>query len=58
MMRFLILTGALALAASTPLSTAPAQSVPNVSGIKQTTQRAVAKTNAHTLAMTSVDSSR
>ena len=36
--------------------TAPAQSLPNISGIKQTTNRAVAKTNAHTLAMTSVDS--
>jgi len=54
MTRYLVLAGALALAAST----APAQSVPNVSGIKQTTNRAVAKTNAHTLAMTNVDSAR
>src|SRR5574338_194004 len=51
MMRSLVLAGALALA-----STAQAQSLPNVSGIKQTTNRAVAKTNAHTLAMTNVDS--
>ena len=58
MMRYLVLAGALALAASTSASTAPAQSVPNVSGIKQTTNRAVAKTNAHTLAMTNVDSAR
>jgi hypothetical protein len=55
-MRFLVLATALALAASTSGSEAPAQSVPNVSGIKQTTNRAVAKTNAHTLAMTNVDS--
>jgi len=58
MTRFLVLTGALALAAATSASPAPAQSVPNVSGIKQTTNRAVAKTNAHTLAMTNVDSAR
>jgi hypothetical protein len=58
MMRFLVLAGALALAASMSPATAPAQSVPNVSGIKQTTQRAVDKTNAHTLAMTNVDSAR
>lgn len=51
MMRSLVFAGALALA-----STAQAQSLPNVSGIKQTTNRAVAKTNAHTLAMTNVDS--
>ena len=59
-MRFLVrvvLTGALAVA-STNVSTASAQSLPNVSGIKQTTNRAVAKTNAHTLAMTSVDSAK
>ncbi|HEX6049573.1 MAG TPA: hypothetical protein VFZ21_09895 [Gemmatimonadaceae bacterium] len=57
MMRLFVLTGALALAAAVP-STAPAQSVPNVSGIKRTTQRAVNKTNAHTLAMTGADSGR
>jgi hypothetical protein len=51
MMRSLVFAGALALA-----STAQAQSLPNISGIKQTTNRAVAKTNAHTLAMTNVDS--
>lgn len=51
MMRSLVFAAALALA-----STAQAQSLPNVSGIKQTTNRAVAKTNAHTLAMTNVDS--
>ena len=57
-MRFLGLTtttgmlaGALAFAPA-----AQAQSVPNVSGIKQTTTRAVDKTNAHTIAMTNVDS--
>jgi hypothetical protein len=53
-----VLALALALAAATAPSPAPAQSVPNVSGIKQTTQRAVDKTNAHTLAMTNVDSAR
>ncbi len=58
MMRRFVLAGALALVAATIPSAAPAQSVPNVSGIKQTTQRAVNKTNAHTLAMTSVDSGR
>ena len=58
MMRLFVLTGALALAAATAPSPAPAQSVPNVSGVKQTTRRAVNKTNAHTLAMTSVDSGR
>ena len=58
MMRSLVLVGALVLA-STPLaSAARAQSVPNISGIKQTTNRAVAKTNAHTLAMTNVDSAK
>ncbi len=53
-MRFLVLaglSGALAFATS-----AQAQSLPNVSGIKQTTTRAVDKTNAHTIAMTNVDS--
>jgi hypothetical protein len=58
MTRILVLTGALALAASMPPATASAQSLPNVTGIKQTTQRAVDKTNAHTLAMTGVDSAR
>ena len=58
MTRFLVLAGALALASSHIASTAQAQSVPNVSGIKQTTKRAVAKTNAHTLAMTNVDSAK
>jgi hypothetical protein len=54
-MRLFVLAGALAVA-STTVSTARAQSLPNVNGIKQTTQRAVNKTNAHTLAMTNVDS--
>jgi hypothetical protein len=58
MMRFLVLAGALALASTNILSTAAAQSLPNISGIKQTTNRAVAKTNAHTLAMTAVDSAK
>jgi len=61
MMRFLarlILAGALAVAATPLVSPAAAQSLPNVSGIKQTTNRAVAKTNAKTLAMTSVDSAK
>ena len=53
MMRHLVFAGALVLASS-----ASAQSLPNVSGIKQTTNRAVAKTNAHTLAMTNVDSAK
>ena len=59
MMRFLVrvaVVGALAVAST--VSMAAAQSLPNVSGIKQTTNRAVAKTNAHTLAMTSVDSAK
>jgi hypothetical protein len=55
-MRLLVLAGALAVASTTVSWTAHAQSLPNVSGIKQTTNRAVAKTNAHTLAMTNVDS--
>lgn len=63
MMRFLVrvaIAGALAVASTSvsPMSTAAAQSVPNISGIKQTTNRAVAKTNAQTLAMTSVDSAK
>ena len=57
MMRRLVFTGALALA-STMASSAQAQSLPNVSGIKQTTTRAVDKTNAHTIAMTNVDSAK
>ena len=55
-MRFLVLAGALALASTSVASSAIAQSLPNVSGIKQTTTRAVDKTNAHTIAMTNVDS--
>jgi len=55
-MRFVVLAGALAVASTTLGRTAQAQSLPNISGIKQTTTRAVAKTNAHTLAMTNVDS--
>src|SRR5688500_11461999 len=61
MIRFLgrtILAGAVAVAATPLASPVAAQSLPNVSGIKQTTNRAVAKTNAHTLAMTSVDSAK
>lgn len=57
-MRFLVLAGALAVASTHVGSTAAAQSLPNVSGIKQTATRAVAKTNAQTLAMTSVDSAK
>lgn len=57
MMRRLVLIGALALV-STTVSSVQAQSLPNVSGIKQTTNRAVAKTNAHTIAMTNVDSAK
>ena len=53
-MRSLVFT--LALASTHLVSTAGAQSLPNVSGIKQTTTRAVDKTNAHTIAMTNVDS--
>jgi hypothetical protein len=55
-MRFLVLASALAVAAAPVAVTAHAQSLPNISRIKQTTNRAVAKTNAHTLAMTNVDS--
>src|SRR5688572_876907 len=54
-MRFLMMAGALALV-STPMASSRAQTLPNVSGIKQTTARAVDKTNAHTIAMTNVDS--
>lgn len=55
-MRFLVLAGALAVASITLVRPTDAQSLPNINGIKQTTNRAVAKTNAHTLAMTNVDS--
>jgi hypothetical protein len=55
-MRLFVLAGALAVASTTVSGTARAQSLPNVNGIKQTTQRAVNKTNTHTLAMTNVDS--
>ena len=55
-MRSLVFAGALALASTQVASTADAQALPNVSGIKQTTTRAVDKTNAHTIAMTNVDS--
>jgi hypothetical protein len=55
-MRFVVLAGVLAVASTTLGRTAHAQSLPNISGIKQTTTRAVNKTNAHTLAMTNVDS--
>lgn len=58
MMRILVLAGALAVVSTSAAETARAQSLPNISGIKQTTNRAVAKTNAHTLAMTAVDSGR
>ena len=57
-MRLFVLAGALAVASTTVSWTAHAQSLPNISGIKQTTNRAVAKTNAHTLAMTGVDSAK
>jgi len=55
-MRLFVLAGALAVASTTVSWTAGAQSLPNINGIKQTTQRAVNKTNTHTLAMTNVDS--
>ena len=55
-MRLFVLAGALAVASTTVSWTARAQSLPNINGIKQTTQRAVNKTNTHTLAMTNVDS--
>ena len=55
-MRHLVLAGALAVASITLVRPTDAQSLPNINGIKQTTNRAVAKTNAHTLAMTNVDS--
>jgi hypothetical protein len=56
MMRRLALASVLAVVSSGIVETAQAQSLPNISGIKQTTNRAVAKTNTHTLAMTNVDS--
>jgi hypothetical protein len=55
-MRRLVLAGVLAVASTSIARPSAAQSLPNVSGIKQTTNRAVQKTNAHTLAMTNVDS--
>src|SRR5262245_2799973 len=55
-MRCLVLAGALAVASTTLARPAASQSLPNINGIKQTTQRAVNKTNAHTIAMTNVDS--
>ena len=55
-MRLLVLTSALTLAAAPLAPAVHAQSLPNVSGIKKTTTRAVDKTNAHTIAMTNVDS--
>ena len=55
-MRLFVLAGALADAAITIARPAAAQSLPNINGIKQTTNRAVAKTNAHTIAMTNTDS--
>ena len=53
MMRILVLAGALAVA-----STASAQSVPNINAPKRAAERAVAKTNAQTLAMSMPDSVR
>ena len=41
-MRLVVLAGVLAVASTTLGGTATAQSLPNVSGIKQTTNRAVA----------------
>jgi hypothetical protein len=56
MMRRLVLASVLAVVSTNVVGTAQAQSLPNISRIKQTTNSAVAKTNTHTLAMTSVDS--
>src|SRR5215208_5270062 len=56
MMRRLALASALAIVSTTAVATTEAQSLPNISRIKQTTNAAVAKTNTHTLAMTNVDS--
>jgi hypothetical protein len=55
-MRRFVLAGVLAVASTSIARPSAAQSLPNISGIKQTTNRAVQKTNAHTLAMTNVDS--
>ena len=55
-MRPFVLAGLLAVASTSLTPTVSAQSLPNINGIKQTTNRAVAKTNAHTLAMTNTDS--
>ena len=55
-MRCFVLAGVIAIASAASVRPAAAQSLPNISGIKQTTNRAVQKTNAHTLAMTNVDS--
>jgi hypothetical protein len=55
-MRLFVLAGLIALASTSLTPTMSAQSLPNINGIKQTTNRAVAKTNAHTLAMTNTDS--
>jgi hypothetical protein len=55
-MRLFVLAGALAVASTSLVPSLAAQSLPNINGIKQTTNRAVAKTNAHTLAMTNTDS--
>jgi len=55
-MRLSVLAGALAVASITLARPAHAQSLPNINGIKQTTNRAVNKTNAHTIAMTNTDS--
>ena len=56
MMRRFVLASALAVVSTSVAGTAQAQSLPNISRIKQTTNSAVAKTNTHTLAMTNVDS--
>ena len=52
MMRRLVVASALVIVSTSVVTTARAQSLPNISRIKQTTNTAVAKTNAHTLAMT------
>jgi hypothetical protein len=57
-MRLIVLAGVLVVAATPVATAAHAQSLPNINRIKQTTNSAVAKTNAHTLAMTSVDSAK
>jgi hypothetical protein len=55
-MRLFVMAGFIAVASTSLTPTMSAQSLPNINGIKQTTNRAVAKTNAHTLAMTNTDS--